>query len=293
MRRVLSIWIVGVCLAVAVPVAVAQAPYSPPRTPWGDPDLQAIWSGDSAFGIPLQRPAALGTKADLTDAEFADKLTRDERTRRTAENAVGSFRNDNSWLTRSFRQTSLIVDPPDGRAPALVAGAEARRTPQGAYGNGPLDGRPHVGAGVRGYLGDSRGRWEGNTLVIETTNFNGKATVPGNPVLASTELKIVERLTRVEADLLRYEATVIDPKTYTKPFTISIPFTSPPGYQVLPYECHEGNLAVLQGLGGERAEDRALEDDRKKGIIRPRRPIQGGLTVGGQPIPESGPSGQP
>jgi hypothetical protein len=327
----------------AVPAAFAQAPYSPPRTPWGDPDLQAIWSGDSAFGIPLQRPAALGTKAQLSDAEFAEKLKRDERTRTTAVNAVGSFRNDNAWLTRSFRQTSLIVDPPDGRAPALVTGAETRRTPQGTYGNGPLngpedftlydrcitlgvvgsmtpkiygngyrivqapgyavimaemihearviplDGRPHVGAGVRGYLGDSRGRWDGNTLVIETTNFNGKATVPGNPVLASTELKIVERLTRVEPDLLRYEATVIDPRTFAKPFTISIPFTSPPGYQVLPYECHEGNLAVLQGLGGERAEDRALEEDRKKGIIRPRRPIQGALTVGGQPIPESGP----
>ena len=346
MRRALSIWIAAGCIAMAVPVAVAQAPYSPPKTPWGDPDLQAIWSGDSAFGIPLQRPAALGTKAELTDAEFAEKVKRDERTRRTAEAAVGSFRNDNSWLTRSFRQTSLIVDPADGRAPALVAGADARRTPQGTYGNGPLngpedftlydrcitlgvvgsmtpkiygngyrivqapgyavimaemihearviplDGRPHVRAGVRGYLGDSRGHWDGNTLVIETTNFNGKATVPGNPVLASTELKIVERITRVEADLLRYEATITDPKTYTKPFTVSIPFTSPPGYQVLPYECHEGNLAVLQGLGGERAEDRALEDDRKKGIIRQRRPIQGGLTVGGQPIPESGPSGQ-
>jgi hypothetical protein len=344
MRRALSISIVGVCLAMAVPMAFAQGSYSPPKTPWGDPDLQAIWSGDSAFGIPLQRPPALGTKAELTDAEFAEKLKRDARTRRTAENAVGSFRNDNAWLTRSFRQTSLIVDPPDGRAPSLVAGADARRTPQGTYGNGPLngpedftlydrcitlgvigsmtpkiygngyrivqapgyavimaemihearviplDGRPHVGAGVRGYLGDSRGRWDGNTLVIETTNFNGKATVPGNPVLASPELKIVERLTRVEADLLRYEATVIDPKTYAKPFAISIPFTSPPGYQLLPYECHEGNLAVRQGLGGERAEDRALEDDRKKGIIRPRRPIQGGLTVGGQPIPESGPN---
>jgi len=224
-----------------------------------------------------------------------------------------------------------------------VAGAEARRTPQGTYGNGPfngpedftlydrcitlgvigsmtpkiygngyrivqapgyavimaemihearvipLDGRPHVGAGVRGYLGDSRGHWEGNTLVIETTNFNGKATVPGNPVLASTELKIVERITRVEPELLRYEATVIDPKTYTKPYTLSIPYTSPAGYQVLPYECHEGNLAILQGLGGERAEDRALEEDRRSGIIRPRRPVQGGLTVGGQPIPEDGP----
>ena len=80
-----------------------------------------------------------------------------------------------------------------------------------------------------------------------------------------------------------------DPKTYTRPYTISIPYTSPEGYQVLPYECHEGNLAILQGLGGERAEDKALEEDAKRGIVRPRRPIQGGLTVGGQPIPEGGP----
>ena len=292
--------------------ATASKTWTAEKTPWGDPDLQAVWSGDSAFGIPLQRPVELGTKAVLTDQEFADKAKRDTDTRTRAENAVGSFRNDNSWLTRSFRQTSLIVDPADGRAPALVAGAEQRRTPQGTYGNGyrivqapgyavimaemihearviPLDGRPHAGGGVRGYLGDSRGHWEGDTLVIETTNFNGKATVPGNPVLASTELKIVERITRVEADLLRYEATITDPKTYTKPFTISIPYTSPKGYQVLPYDCHEGNLAVLQGLGGERAEDKAVEEDAKRGIVRPRRPIQGALTVGGQPIPEGGP----
>jgi hypothetical protein len=71
---------------------------------------------------------------------------------------------------------------------------------------------------------------------------------------------------------------------YTRPVTIRIPFTSPPGYQMLPYDCHEGNLAVLQGLGGERAEDRALEEDATRGIVRPRRPIQGELGVGGQPI---------
>jgi len=153
----------------------------------------------------------------------------------------------------------------------------------------PLDGRPHLPGGVKSYMGDSRGHWEGNTLVIETTNFNGKLGSTGNPVYSSTELTIVERVTRVDADVLRWDATISDPKTYTRPFTISIPYTSPPGYQVLPYECHEGNLAILQGLGGERAEDRALEADAKKGIIRPRRPIQGGLTVGGQPIPEGGP----
>jgi hypothetical protein len=334
----------GCALVLALISVTAQAQtYTAPKTPWGDPDLQNIWSGDSAFGIPMQRPEALGTQAELTDKEFADKVARDERTRKNALTAVGSFRNDNGWVTKSFRQTSLIVDPPNGRLPALVAGAETRRTPQGTYGNGPfnrpedftaydrcltlgvvgsmtpkiygngyrivqapgyvvimaemihearvipLDGRSHVGDRVRSYMGDSRGRWEGNTLVIETTNFNGKLGSTGSPVYASTELKIVERITRVEDDVLRWEATVSDPKTYTKPFTISIPYTSPQGYQVLPYECHEGNLAILQGLGGERAEDKALEEDAKRGIIRPRRPIQGGLTVGGQPIPEGGP----
>jgi len=280
--------------------SISASSYVPPKTPWGDPDLQAIWSGDSAFGIPLQRPENLGTKAELTDEEFAAKLKRDKETQTRAVNAVGSFRNDNAWLTRSFRQTSLIVDPPNGRAPALVAGAEKRRTPQGTYGNGPLngpedftlydrcitlgvvgsmtpkiygngyrivqapgyvvimaemihearvvplDGRPHVGTGVRGYLGDSRGHFEGNTLVIETTNFNGKATVPGNPVLASTELTIVERITRLEPELLRYEATISDPKTYTKPFTISGTWPMEPwGTVIMEYSCMEGNMDNL------------------------------------------------
>ena len=311
--------------------------------PRGDPDLQGIWSGDSAFGIPMQRPESFGARAELNDKEYAEKVALDERARTTALSAVGSFRNDNGWVSKSFRQTSLIIDPPNGRVPPLVPGAEKRRTPTGTYGNGPfnspedftaydrcltlgvvgsmtpkiygngyrivqapgyavimaemihearvipLDGRPHIGDGIRSYMGDSRGHWEGNTLVVETTHFNGKLGSTGNPVYASSELKVVERITRTEADVLRWEATITDPKTFTRPFTISIPYTSPPGYQVLPYECHEGNLAILQGLGGERAEDKALEEDAKKGINRPRRAIQGGLTVGGQPIPESGP----
>jgi hypothetical protein len=153
----------------------------------------------------------------------------------------------------------------------------------------PVDGRPALPDNVGTWLGDPRGRWEGNTLVVETTNFNGKGGVPGNPILASKDLKIVERISRVEPELLRYEATINDPRTYTRPWTIVIPFTSPPGYQMFPYECHEGNLAVLQGLGGERAEDRALEEDARRGIVRARRPIQGGLTVGGQPIPDNVP----
>src|SRR5215207_5527644 len=82
--------------------AAAGKTWAPDKTPWGDPDLQSVWSGDSAFGIPLQRPVDLGTKAELSDQEFAEKVKRDEVTRKRAEGAVGSFRNDNSWLTRSF-----------------------------------------------------------------------------------------------------------------------------------------------------------------------------------------------
>jgi len=148
----------------------------------------------------------------------------------------------------------------------------------------PLDGRPHIGKKIQSYLGDSRGHWEGGTLVIETTNLNGRTNY------SAVNITLVERLTRVEPDVLRYEAIIDDPSTYTARVRISIPFTSPAGYRVLPYDCHEGNLAVLQGLGGERAEDAALAADAGRGIVRPRRPIQGGLTVGGQPIPESGPA---
>jgi hypothetical protein len=129
-------------------------------------------------------------------------------------------------------------------------------------------------------MGASRGHWEGNTLVVETRNFNGKN------IFLNVGTKLVERFTRVEPDLLKYEAVIDNPATYTKPIRISIPLTSPPGYQVLPYNCHEGNYALLQALGGERAEDRALEEDRKKGVVRPRRPIQDGLGISGSPVSE-------
>src|SRR5262245_6901903 len=142
----------------------------------------------------------------------------------------------------------------------------------------PLDNRPHPGKNIRMYMGDSRGHFEGNTLVVETTNLNGRPNYSG---VRST---LVERFTRVEPDLLQYEATIDDPETYTRRVRISIPFTSPRGYQMLPYECHEGNSAVRQGLGGEREEDRKLAEDAKNGIFRPRRPIQGELGVGGNPI---------
>jgi len=84
---------------------------------------------------------------------------------------------------------------------------------------------------------------------------------------------MTERITRVGADELRYEITMNDPKTYTKPFTISLPLMSPPGYLLLPYECHEGDYAVPNALSAERAEDRALAEDLKKGVVRARRAV--------------------
>ena len=120
----------------------------------------------------------------------------------------------------------------------------------------PLDGSPHVGAGVLTYMGDPRGRWEGNTLVIETTNFLPNRTgigLNGGGTVTSEALKVTERFTRTGANTMNYSATIDDPKTFTAPFTIGYPITREPGYQNFEYACHEGNLAMHNSLSGARA----------------------------------------
>jgi hypothetical protein len=123
----------------------------------------------------------------------------------------------------------------------------------------PLDGRPHVGSKLRTYMGDSRGHWDGATLVIETTNFNGKVglTRNGNTTPVTEELKLTERLTRIDATTLRYEATINDPRTWSRPWTVSLPFTIHPEYGMFEYACHEGNYAMKHILSGARAEETA------------------------------------
>ncbi len=235
--------------------------WTAPKTSWGDPDLQGVWTSDSVRGIPMERPAELAGKTELSDEEFAAKVKRDDETRARAENAEGAFRNDGAWLKKSFRQTSLIVEPADGRRPPLTPESQLRAAPRDrgsfgegpfygpedftmydrcitrgvvgsilpvVYGNGnrilqtpgqvvisyemvhdtrviPLDGRPHVGPKIRQYLGDSRGRWEGNTLVVETTNFTDQTSIGanGNGLRHSADMKLIERFTRVEADVLQ------------------------------------------------------------------------------------------
>jgi hypothetical protein len=124
------------------------------------------------------------------------------------------------------------------------------------------------------YMGTARGRWEGETLVIETNGFTDKTAISG--VRHSAALRLTERISRVDNLTLDYQVTIDDPETYTKPWTMVLQLTQPPGFQMFAYECHEGNLGLRNILSAERAEDSALADDLKKGIIRPRRPPQGG-----------------
>jgi hypothetical protein len=221
---------------IAVP-ALAQAPknWVHPKTPWGDPDLQGIWPGN--VGVPMQRPQNMGERTTLTDEEFAQRLAQakrqaeaDSQSIATSDTRVG-IGPPSYWTERGrpTRQTSLIIDPPK----------------------------------IKLFMGDSRGHWEGNTLVVETTNFTDKDAIgsngagyPGDPGYHSDQLKIIERFTRVSDDRLEYRATVIDDKTWTRPWTILIELERNNNYQLLEYACHEGNYAMEDILSGARATDK-------------------------------------
>ena len=131
-----------------------------------------------------------------------------------------------------------------------------------------LDGRPHLGAAIKQYLGDSRGHWEGATLVVGSTNFNGRtaATNPGtsgspmqNNIPTSDALRITERFTRVDEDTIQYQATFDDPVIFTRPWTVSYPLRRHPEYEMFEYACHEGNYALSNLITGSRAEREAGE----------------------------------
>jgi hypothetical protein len=306
--------------------------YVTPRTPWGDPDLQGVWSSDDTSGIPMSRPVDLGNNLYQSDEQWAARQKQIQQGIQNALNAIGTFRGD--YARRSFRQTSIIVDPPDGRTPAFTPAAEKRRAPRdrGTFGDGPFntpedftmydrcitrgivgsvlrvvygngnrivqapgmvvisyemihdtrvlytDGRPHISPSISQLLGDSRARWEGDELVVVTTNLTDKTSIGlnGNGLRHSDKMVITERFKRVADDVVQYQITVDDPVTYVRPFTLSLPLTPLEGNILLPYDCHEGNLALMQSLSAERAEDRALEADLARGIVRPRRPVQDG-----------------
>lgn len=330
-RVIVSIVALFVVTLAVEAAAQARRPWTPPRTPWGDPDLQGTWTSDDCIGTPLQRPVNLGERLLLTDQEIADRQSalakqgendKQELVTPGAKVGVGPPGHWGERARRPCRQTSLIVDPPNGRMPDLTPEARTRPIPQGAgnndprpaswedfsyyircitrgvtgsifpviYGNGaqivqapgfvailhemvhearivPLDGRPHVSSNIRSYMGDSRGRWEDNTLVIETTNFLGNRTgvgLNGGGTPTSDALKLTERYTRVDSNTINYEVTIDDPKTYVEPWRVAFPITQEPGYQNFEYACHEGNYAMFQSLSGARAEEKAAEEAAKK-----------------------------
>jgi hypothetical protein len=318
----------------------APANWTAPKTPWGDPDLQGVWSSDDAtFGVSRAggRGGAAPPGLYLSDEQWAARQKQIQQGITTAENAIGAFRGD--FARRAFRQTSYIVDPPDGVQPQPTDEARKRAATRdrGTFGDGPFhtfddftnydrcitrgiwgsvvrviygngnrivqgpgmvaisyemihdtriiytDGRKHINDGIRQYLGDSRGWWEGDTLVVETTNLTDRTSIGanGNGLRHSDKMTMVERIRRVADDVVQYQLTVIDPVTYPRPFTISIPLTPLDGGVILPYECHEGNGAVRNALSGERAEEQALATDLSRGVIRPRRsPQEDGLGAG-------------
>ena len=117
------------------------------------------------------------------------------------------------------------------------------------------------------YMGDSRGRWDGDTLVVDTTNFND-TTVVGQ-TQTSELLHVTERFTRISADTIQYDATIEDPKTWTKPWSVTVPLSSQSGYRIFPYECHEGNFALRNILSAARAEEKATADAIRNGTTPP------------------------
>jgi hypothetical protein len=128
----------------------------------------------------------------------------------------------------------------------------------------PVDGRPHVGGDIRLWNGDSRGHWEGDTLVVETTNYNDKGSIATSAATGrirgipqSEELHVVERFTRVNESAINYSVTITDPKVYTQPWTVALPLLRDDTYVMYEYACHEGNLALPDELRAGRVRERA------------------------------------
>jgi hypothetical protein len=306
----------------------AEPAYRVPRTPWGDPDLQGKWPGGHLSAVPLQRAESFGTRNVLTDAEFAQ---REAQLARQQAQDVEDFDFDNPsvpfgqvgggqsppqhWFERGApqRQASLVVDPPNGRLPALTAAArklEADRRAEAAsrgsaasytdfslyercisrglsgsilpagYSSGnqivqspgyvtivnemihesrivPLDGRPHTSAALKSYMGDSRGRWDNDTLVVETRNVADRPGLGMNNTGASDALRITERFRRTSDTTISYSLTVDDVKTWTAPFTMQYDLVRDDRYGMFEYACHEGNYAMQNMMRGARADERA------------------------------------
>jgi feruloyl esterase len=303
--------------------------YAPPKTPWGDPDLAGNYTNKYEYGTPFERPAEFEGRRleDVTAKELQDAVQKRqtdtlERAKFFGGDPEGKIGNSAEFrdiyeVTRGSRAW-LVIDPPDGRIPAVTPEGRARAAlaarASTSFGNGPfdgpedfslwercisrgfpgsmlpgvygnsyqimqgpgyvairyemihetrvirMDGQPHPNPRIRLDMGDARGHWEGNTLVVETTNFTQRSAY--RSANAAT-LRLVERFTPKSAQSLEWSLTVEDPGTWTRPWTFAIPLTRNNAEQIEQYECHEGNHAIFNILSAARAAE------RREGVSQP------------------------
>ena len=315
----------GAVLALLSSPAAGQAQtqadaFTPPLTPWGDPDLQGIFA--NATITPLERPEQFAGRETLTAEEAAafEQVTAANRADRPPPPGDPGTYNQ-YWFDRGTkvvgdRRTSLIIDPPDGRIPWIPeARASLNRDPgrgraywdshldldtgercitdglphvPWVYNNNyqifqspgyvaiiheqynewrviPLDGRPRLHDNIDQWFGNSRGRWEGNTLVVETTNFSDRRgdRWANDWRIPRPTLHLVELLTRVDPQTIDYRFTVTDATTFTQPWTAVAPMSGDQAGlgatvgHLFEYACHEGNYTVENVIGAARARDKA------------------------------------
>ena len=286
----------------------ATASWTHPRTAWGDPDLDGVWTSDNNFAIPLERPAEVADKEFLDGKELEEALARRAKLIAAVADGGAVGAGPSHWyenLTAKSRRSSLIIDPRNGRLPALTSEARTRAAAEQAarqgrgpadswedrslwdrcitvglpavmfptgYNNNvqilqapgyvtithemmhdtrviPLDGRPHLSPRIRHYMGDSRGRWEGTTLVVDVTNFHPNTNYRGS----RETLHLIERYTRTAADAMRYEVTIDDPHIFERPWTAVLDLA--PQKDMYEYACHEGNRGLENILRAARLDD--------------------------------------
>jgi hypothetical protein len=307
---------------------VIAAPYRPSRTPWGDPDLQGNYTNKYEQSTPLERPDEFAgrRREDVSGAELAALLAKRNAQVLARPEAVGPLQFRDTLEVTKGSVPWLIVDPADGKIPALTPEAlrrlgppdpsldagiggvlNQRRDSRGSFTDGPfddirdftlwercitrglpgammphilgnsyqiiqspgllviryelihdariipLDGRPHAPRALRFEMGDARGRWDGDTLVVETTNFKERSTFRNASAAA---LRLVERFTRAAKDRVDWSVTVDDRATWTRPWTFSMPLTRNDGEAVLEFACHEGNYAIPSILNAERVNEK-------------------------------------
>ena len=298
--------------------------WTPPRTPWGHPDIQGVYTNKDETNTPLERPDQFQGRS-ITDFSAAELAALAKQRQAVAAKVAGGIGGAETgagpthWyehLQGNGSRPWLIVDPADGKLPAMTPQAVKREAAIAAlndarngegradswldrslydrcitrglpgsmmpaiYGNAyqivqtpeyvairyemihetriiPLDGRPHVGQSIHEYLGDARGHWDGNTLVVETTNFTDRTHFGYNNRYNSEKFRLVERFTPVAPNRIQWEVTFNDPDTWTRPWTFAMPLTRDDSQQIFEYACHEGNLGLEHILSAARAEERA------------------------------------